>query len=388
MNVSARSLFVLASLVLKTGVAVAAANACPNMLPTQTGAADVGTCLVADSPDAIGTRIPLILIHGINGNGTDLSTLNTNYFQSFRDNFSDRSSTFGGAFKIYSFYYVSNRYTVSQLGQSLRNWLDYFRRSDSDFDKQMVVVAHSMGGLVARSYMNEYLNEFGQFAGEYGGEAVMRLITLATPHLGTPMANSTNLRVHGGIYPEWRATLAGAVDSGMWLFEGWCRQCFLDISYPNRGDLRWAGLDGAIDPFADSPAVFANAQGERNTWLKSILPKVYDYKIIAYFGTIGSLGPNEIMANAAPGPLALGAGLTDLTNGFALLDPDSADSVLLTAGGVILERIYTDQLDTTVAIEEVHNDGVVPALSGAYEGGIVAKRIALHKQRPLSNGER
>ena len=48
---------------------------------------------------------------------------------------------------------------------------------------------------VGRSYMNEHCTNHGSFLGLPGGERVSHLITLATPHDGTPTANdvpSTN----------------------------------------------------------------------------------------------------------------------------------------------------------------------------------------------------
>ena len=48
---------------------------------------------------------------------------------------------------------------------------------------EVIIVAHSMGGLIARSYL-----ESGQFDSSPGYRQVSSLITLATPHLGSPMA--------------------------------------------------------------------------------------------------------------------------------------------------------------------------------------------------------
>jgi len=50
-------------------------------------------------------------------------------------------------------------------------------------DAEITIVAHSMGGLVARYYL-----ESGQFKAHKGFPAVRSLITLATPHRGAPLA--------------------------------------------------------------------------------------------------------------------------------------------------------------------------------------------------------
>jgi pimeloyl-ACP methyl ester carboxylesterase len=55
-------------------------------------------------------------------------------------------------------------------------------------DPDITVVAHSMGGLVSRNYL-----ESGMYNTRPGIGAVKRLITLATPHRGAPMALSAAL---------------------------------------------------------------------------------------------------------------------------------------------------------------------------------------------------
>ena len=57
--------------------------------------------------------------------------------------------------------------------------------SDLGPDCEINLVAHSMGGLVARSYL-----ESGLFNAKPGHARVKRLITLATPHRGAPLALS------------------------------------------------------------------------------------------------------------------------------------------------------------------------------------------------------
>jgi cysteine-rich repeat protein len=55
-------------------------------------------------------------------------------------------------------------------------------------DSRVILVAHSMGGLAARSY----LEDFAQFGGQpigYGAD-VAALITTGTPHMGTPLADT------------------------------------------------------------------------------------------------------------------------------------------------------------------------------------------------------
>lgn len=67
--------------------------------------------------------------------------------------------------------------------------------------KQVIVLAHSMGGLVARAYLRRH-----------GDARIARVITLGTPHHGTALAGlgpgSNAMQMRRG--SEWLATLAGA----------------------------------------------------------------------------------------------------------------------------------------------------------------------------------
>lgn len=77
---------------------------------------------------------------------------------------------------------------------------------------QLVVVAHSMGGLAARAWMRTH-----------GGRRVARLITLGTPHHGTCLAafgigvNAGQMRRQGVAGPEcaWLAALAGGEEAAV-----------------------------------------------------------------------------------------------------------------------------------------------------------------------------
>lgn len=64
-----------------------------------------------------------------------------------------------------------NQQTARQLAESIRQW----RASRGNPTEKLVLVAHSMGGLVSRLY----LNQFG------GAEAVERCVFLGTPHRGS-----------------------------------------------------------------------------------------------------------------------------------------------------------------------------------------------------------
>jgi triacylglycerol esterase/lipase EstA (alpha/beta hydrolase family) len=68
---------------------------------------------------------------------------------------------------------------------------------------QLVIVAHSMGGLVARAWMRRH-----------GAARVARLITLGTPHHGTSLAN---FAIGPNAAQMQRSSAAGAAPESEWL---------------------------------------------------------------------------------------------------------------------------------------------------------------------------
>ena len=93
--------------------------------------------------------------------------------------------------------------------------------------QRVAILAHSMGGLVARAMMEYYTYPDGT----RGGDRVLTLITLATPHHGTPAANE-----YIASYPlvPW---FAAAVNQPYWLHPGFAYNmewdCFNGVSIDN-----------------------------------------------------------------------------------------------------------------------------------------------------------
>src|SRR5258708_27519761 len=131
---------------------------------------DCYTKLVADNtndPSDVGTRVPVILIHGLHGNrvgNTDDPQTSTNdiYFANLISYMSSRPNFQGGGqFKLYRFHYRSDYQSVWQIARSLRNRIDDLVKQNPQLEpKKFVLIAHSMGGLVARSSMNEHDTDF------------------------------------------------------------------------------------------------------------------------------------------------------------------------------------------------------------------------------------
>ncbi len=143
-------------------------------------------------------RTPLILIHGVHGNSPPCSDEDTlanpyrDYWKGFLEFFMPQSGPgLRLKYKTYRFHYLSDKISVPDIAKDLGEVLE----ANPDLrNKSIVIVAHSTGGLVARSYMNEYTQLApGTFQNKLGGERVLTLITLASPHHGSPFAMDTDL---------------------------------------------------------------------------------------------------------------------------------------------------------------------------------------------------
>jgi pimeloyl-ACP methyl ester carboxylesterase len=141
----------------------------------------------------LGYRIPVILVHGLGGSTEGWDRFLRAYEQSpgWRDAFKPYSFRFGSTTAEVIFDPAAPR-TISALGAALRDAMQgFYDRPEAapDFgfgNKRVIVLAHSMGGLVARSMMQEHVFSDGQ----RGGQKVLHLITLGTPHHGTPLADA------------------------------------------------------------------------------------------------------------------------------------------------------------------------------------------------------
>ena len=136
----------------------------------------------------IGNRMPLILIHGIQED--------TSIWDDFLRNCWAANTSVKNSFKPYVLTYCTGIPLLSPGDPTRVSELATFLGSclQKQFDlgpahgfngRPFAIVAHSMGGLIARSMMANY-----RFTDRsWGGDKTAVLITLATPHHGTPCAN-------------------------------------------------------------------------------------------------------------------------------------------------------------------------------------------------------
>lgn len=371
-------------------------------------ATDQITALVAASDDDAEGKIPLILIHGIHGTHDipqcipslggypvcvtdgeltdwDLQNQSEDYWAKFKAFFANADNGLKDKFKLYVYYYFSDIDGVSsvqQLGESLRNKIDNAVFYGTMPDSQIVLLAHSMGGLVARSYMEQHQHltcKYGAqldgagalLPGKLGGERVLRLITLATPHHGSPLANDQDRSDLANNAESRDTTLAAswAEDSnwievfiaGTWAY--WTGAAGWDLPQDknNRSDLRWDNYDGVMGAQTNEKNSFLNALGTL---------RHFDPKIVAYYGSLDKNSqPYEYVRSnifipgktGGPAPVLLGATFRD------------ADDKLTRVGVLMNWGLATSAPGYSRPFED--NDGFVPATSASFEGHDIGKRI-------------
>ena len=241
--------------------------------------------LESDPNIPLGDKTPLILIHGIDFfSGTPAASAHNwdNFCIWFYSTPSIRNR-----FKIYRFDYQSNQSSVQTLGNYLAQLLNANDGSATDqklAGKDIVILAHSMGGLVARRFMEEQR----QTKASKWNQSALRLITLATPHHGTPAANRCDPPGYVGalgykLAYELGSPAFASAASSMSSLSGIFYNA-PSYNQPNRSDLLWDNYD-SLFTLGFSP-------GEANpstATLNSISSaQSYDSKIITYAGNIAN----------------------------------------------------------------------------------------------------
>lgn len=224
-------------------------------------------CIREADTAPLGEKLPLILIHGLNA-GDIFAPPQADAWDNFL-NYHNGNPALKAIFKPYLVSYYSNAASVSNLGGALCDVIDKMNRDDPDNfgNKNFVLVGHSMGGLVARNSLT-FRQDSGAFSGKALGERVLKIITLATPHHGSPLANDQARDQRAGI--GWKTVIDG--------YERLFRSSGPAWDQVNRSDLRWDNYDGLLD--------YNSYPDEKNFWLDDLNQnRIHDSKIIAYSGT-------------------------------------------------------------------------------------------------------
>jgi pimeloyl-ACP methyl ester carboxylesterase len=166
----------------------------------------------------LGTRTPLILIHGIGGDNNRLF----DWVRFLR--FASQQTAFAQRHKIYLYHYDSCR-SVPIISQDLQRQLTGFIQEQGG--RPIKILAYSEGGLLTRNALQDpYLNEH-----------VQEVLAIATPFHGSPLAN-----------PAWmRSQIAD--ESIFSLVRIGIRQAYAITGhlYPDfQQDFHWDNFDGAL----------------------------------------------------------------------------------------------------------------------------------------------
>ncbi len=108
------------------------------------------------------TGPPVIFVHGMDGSMTNWDTIVMNL-----------SAEFKAKHNVYEYQY-NWKDSIIINGRQLKHDVD-----SAGFSQPPILIAHSMGGLVSRGYV-------------VSGGAITQLVTLGTPHLGTPLVDLIN----------------------------------------------------------------------------------------------------------------------------------------------------------------------------------------------------
>lgn len=238
------------------------------------GVADI--CVEPLDSAPVGDRVPLLLIHGINATAVpgppDLEMwhscvpLRPGCDSGFVDYLKSNGSLLT-RFKPYELTYTSNVMAVWPMARRLPDLLAKVEARDGwPSAGPIAIVAHSMGGLIARALMLQPLVPASGVARTFG-DRVPVLITLGTPHRGSPLSNGGPPQLASIPDPDVR----NAAASSDWTLVnalGWAPH-----DQVNRTDLWW---DSSSAPLID---------GQVNLLLAHLQAHpLYDDRIVAYFG--------------------------------------------------------------------------------------------------------
>lgn len=317
--------------------------------------------------DLLGSKTPVILIHGIHGNQRkgDQADLAAEpyegYFSNLIQHLNKDTTNYRQRYKTYTFHYESDKYSARDISWALD---DRIRRTFGN-TRQIVLVAHSMGGIVARQFM-EYRYPTGNGGSIGAGDRVKKLITLGTPHHGTQLANRDARTGLFGNSGNSSGSILRGLDFVYWNYMVRCSLCVNSTLKKNRSTLLWDNYDGSWR----NNTLYS--EPEKNTDLPT---NAYgSQKIIAYYGETDTNAPSFRKVKEA-----IQSGITNpqrLLSKFKGPDTEAFGlSVLSLVLQGIKEKNFNNLLNKIPA-----NDGMVPIESGGFfsndpRGDNVSKRV-------------
>lgn len=223
-------------------------------------------------------RIPIILVHGMSG---DAKPKTLNYWYGWMN--ADTGGTLGyfnqapmsSMFRVYRYVYDSTDYISTNAAKFAKFVNDFYADHANFNERQVVIMAHSMGGLVSRYAMNTNPD----FAAK-----VHRLVTLGSPHQGSQGANPTWIKYSGP-------------DEDSWFISGIYNTFKLHNNTAGCFDLAWyatnqipaqALTESAIAAMSDTyqPALLRNSlKNPFCGWSGMVATNKHDYKMVMFGGS-------------------------------------------------------------------------------------------------------
>ncbi len=127
----------------------------------------------------------VVFIHGLGGAYATWKDFANTLHNEWKENdaFNLKYDHYYNTTKEYPVYSFIVKSFLGKSIEQLSKHLDSFIRTTCKYYKNIILVCHSMGGLVARKYIVDLLNK------ERDLGKIKALITYATPHLGSNLAN-------------------------------------------------------------------------------------------------------------------------------------------------------------------------------------------------------
>lgn len=296
----------------------------------------------------LGYRTPLVLVHGNNMENENQFGWRR-YLKEFKN---DRA--FQRRYKVYLLSWDSS-YPNAYNGLAMGYLVDNLPELQN---KNITIMAHSRGGIIARYFMNQYTVRNGNRQGQLGGEKVNWLVTLATPHRGSPAADEIWDRFSFD-YNHWDLTAFSLCSVS---FSDW----FFKDSYKF---LLWDDVDNEL---TNEEATWDSACNLGN-YTAYLMSNATDLRMLnqneRYYNKIIAFGSNNYDAKVISLPYIqiLTANNTDLTS--TLRHMLLTQSSRLIAKMPIIPNGYQDgngvEIDGSYRPFQA-NDGMVPLISALF----------------------